>query len=75
MPFWTQVAEDSHHNAAPGAFILANSEKSDILAKGLRTVAAHVPNGSWNPHWMIDKDIKELKALKEHLADLFTNKV
>jgi hypothetical protein len=75
MPFWAIVTEDDHHNAAPGAFILGSSEKANILAEGLKHVAAHVPNGKWDPNWMIDKDVKELKAIKEHLASIFTGKV
>jgi hypothetical protein len=73
MPFWAIVAEDDHHNAAPGAFILGSSEKSTILADGLKTVAEHVPNGNWDPDWMIDKDVKELKAIKDAL--IFKGKV
>lgn len=69
------VAEDSHHNAAPGAFILASHEKASLLAEGLRHVAAHVPNEKWDPHWMTDKDTKEHKALKKYLADIFTKRV
>ena len=69
------VVEDDHHNAAPGAFILASHEKASLLVAGLRHVAAHVLNSSWNPNWMINKDAKEYKALKKNLADLFTGRV
>jgi hypothetical protein len=75
MPFWAVVVEDAHHNAAPGALILGSRERAKVLAAGLRVVADHVPKGNWNPNWMIDKDSKEFKAIKEDLRDIFTNKV
>lgn len=75
MPVWAVVSEDDHHNATPGAFILGASEKSAVLAKGLRKVAENVPNGNWNPHFTIDKDAKEYRAVKEDLKDIFTGHV
>lgn len=75
MPVWTIVSEDLHHNATPGAFILGAGEKSAILAKGLRKVAENVPNGNWDPNFTIDKDVKEFRAVKEDLKDIFTGQV
>lgn len=72
---WSVVAEDGHHNAAPGGFIIASSEKSNILAAGLRVLIENVPGEPFRPNWMTDKDEKERKALKYHLADIVTGQV
>lgn len=76
MPLWSVVAEDSHHNATPGGFVIGSSEKASVLAAGLREIITNVPGDlPFNPNWMIDKDDKERKALTHYLSDIISGEV
>lgn len=74
MPFWAVVTEDTHHNAAPGAFILGSNDNANVLGCGLRKIHEAM-QGKWDPDWCIDKDEKEFKSIKDVNKDIFTGEV
>jgi hypothetical protein len=63
--FFKITVVDNFQEAVPVVWMMASSNKTDLLKKGLEELKKPIQDEKWKPYVMLDKDWTEIKATSE----------